>query len=326
VVGAGFSTEFGYPMAGNLLQQIWPRLPSHEKETLEAIICFHHPRWDRRPATLPDIEELLTELDVNADFLPTIRLQGPFNPDSLRDARENLLLAIARWFHEIHEQRRARKLLRAAVDHIRSKNAAIISFNWDYELDRALFKPPTASSYGLSRSKPTPSIVLLKPHGSLNWYPATSGGHIKQDLREKLWTTEGHEVYCFLPWREPLSTRRKYLPLLVPPTHLKDFREPMLRHIWLRCVDILSTARTVYFLGYSLPAADWHSRYILRCGFHNQREGLPHGKARHSPTGGASVIIVNPDSAAFRRIESVVGRECCWIPSRISEWDFSSCA
>ena len=37
-------------------------------------------------------------------------------------------------------------------------------------------------------------------------------------------------------------------------------------------MEALSTTSAVYFLGYSLPAADWHARYIFRCGFYNRQQ------------------------------------------------------
>jgi hypothetical protein len=98
----------------------------------------------------------------------------------------------------------------------------------------------------------------------------------------------------------------------------------MLQRVWARCVEALSRASKVYFLGYSLPPADWHSRYIFRCGFHNQIEGMPtdrHGKAiRAKSTGSAKIVVVNPEIAALRRIESVAGRNCEWVPKRIESW------
>jgi hypothetical protein len=95
----------------------------------------------------------------------------------------------------------------------------------------------------------------------------------------------------------------------------------MTKVIWKRCVDALSVAKRIYFLGYSLPPADWHSRYILRCGFHNQEEGLPlpNGQ-RAGPTGRARVYVVNPENSAFHRVEATAGYKCQWIPKTIGQW------
>lgn len=322
VVGAGFSTEFGYPMARDLLPRLWDRLGGATKRSLSSVIAFHHPTWDGRASNLPEIEELLTELDTNEDLLSSLRPAGHFDLRKLRRIREDILYSIAEWFHEIHSEPGDDLLIERFSSLVRRTASAIISFNWDYELDKALFaNRVTPESYGLGHG-PIMSPVLLKPHGSLNWYPAKTGRHISAKRKEKLWSggRDRDSIYCFLRWRAPRSQRRRYVPWIVPPTHLKDFGHGMLRRIWKRCVDALGVAKRIYFLGYSLPAPDWHSRYILRCGFYNQVEGVPLNGKRAKPTGKARVYVVNPSPDAFRRIEAVVGWECRWIPNRISEW------
>jgi hypothetical protein len=79
----------------------------------------------------------------------------------------------------------------------------------------------------------------------------------------------------------------------------------------------------VVFLGYSLPDADLHARFILRCGFHNQVEGeVVSGGKRSTPTGKAEVVIVNPDRGAAGRIERGVGNHICCDrqPIAVAEW------
>jgi hypothetical protein len=253
------------------------------KREFEEAIRFHHPAWDGRPETLPDIEELLTELTANQDLLSTLRPQGPFGPDKLRGINDRLLLAIARWFHRIHARgmKSSLELRKRLLQRLsQPEHSIIISFNWDLEIDRALFESTPRSSmranYALDRAR-LPNLALLKPHGSLNWFSATTGRHLKSDLSELLWeaTDKSEEafekIYCFRKWSRPKSQHgRRYVPWIVAPTHLKRFEHPMLQWVWANCVDALSRASHVYFLGYSLPPADWHSRYIFRCGCHNQ--------------------------------------------------------
>ena len=94
----------------------------------------------------------------------------------------------------------------------------------------------------------------------------------------------------------------------------------------------MSAAKKVFFLGYSLPEADYHARlHPLRCGFHNQTEGeLDKRNRRKNPTGPAEVIIVNPDCEAARRIKESVspGHKCWWFPTPIEDpdlrWDLPS--
>ncbi|MFI5398982.1 MAG: hypothetical protein ACHQ9S_25915 [Candidatus Binatia bacterium] len=179
--------------------------------------------------------------------------------------------------------------------------------------------------YGLSKDLAS-GPVLLKPHGSLNWYETTRIKRIAAQKRVEIFhdKEETERIEAFLHPREIKSkSGHRYTPLIVPPTYLKDFTRPVFRRLWNRCTDVLSTAKKLVFLGYSLPAADLHSQFIFRCGFHNQIEGRIRDRiSRYPPTGPAEVIIVNPDQEAARRIEEVAGPNipCTWISKRIQEW------
>ncbi len=333
VVGAGFSADLGYPLTTQLLPRLVDRCGKTFLQRFQPVVQFHHPRWDGRPSTLPYIEHFLTELAANEDLLPAVRPDGPFTVEELRRLREDLLREIALWFHEIHDgaaPRRSKLLSRFRKRLQNSASPVVISFNWDYELDRAMFGRSSQSEaeieavdYGLNRG-PVKFPILLKPHGSLNWYPRSIGRHIQERLRLRLWkgSRSAPSMYCFLRWRAPKSKQgRRYVPWIIPPTEWKKFDHPMMKHIWKRCVDALSTAEQVYFLGYSLPPADWHSRYIIRFGFHNQIEGLPlEGGGRMAATGRAKVYVVNPDNAAFNRIEAACNVKARWIDKTVFEW------
>lgn len=131
-------------------------------------------------------------------------------------------------------------------------------------------------------------------------------------------------VHAFLRPRGIKSkSGKRYDPLIIPPTYLKDFTPSIFQQLWKNCTDVLSTPKRLIFLGYSLPAADLHAQFIFRCGFHNQLNGrLRANGDRYAATGPAEVTIVNPDQDAARRIEAVAGPKipCTWIPKRIQDW------
>jgi hypothetical protein len=193
-------------------------------------------------------------------------------------------------------------------------------------LDQQFFKSGLDSaSYGLSKHLAS-GPVLLKPHGSLNWYDATQVQSVSEAKRIVIFDHKkpAERIEAFLYPREIKSkVGRHYTPFIIPPTYLKNFNRPVSSFLWNRCTDVLSTAKKLTFLGYSLPAADLHAQFILRCGFHNQIEGrLRKDGRRYSPTGAAKVIVVNPDQGAARRIEAVAGPNIpfTWVPKRIQDW------
>jgi len=111
------------------------------------------------------------------------------------------------------------------------------------------------------------------------------------------------------------------MPLTVPPDYLKNFENDIFKHLWQETVSVLSTATEVTFLGYSLPYADFHARFILRCGFHNQVEGeLKEDGSRAGATGRARVTIVDPDVDGPKRVMGMVGWTCEWHQQTVEEW------
>jgi len=167
---------------------------------------------------------------------------------------------------------------------------------------------------------------LLKPHGSLNWYKGTEIDVISQSKRIEIFHHKD-EQKCVHAFKHPRDIKsksgKKYPPLIIPPTYLKDFRPSIFRQLWKNCTDVLSTPKRVVFLGYSLPEADLHAQFIFRCGFYNQIHGrLKADGTRHRPTGPAEVIIVNPAMDASDRIKRVAGPgfSCHHISKKIENW------
>ena len=336
VVGAGFSKGLGYPLTSELLLQLWNRIEDAPqlKEDLTRIIRFHHPRFNCcKPSSFPNVEELLSEMMTNELlYHSSRRFKGKFKMKDLEGIQRKFLLKVSEWFHVISRDVRSSKpavpWLEAFCDRVRREKAVIISFNWDLTLDELLFGSNLdKSNYGFSKESHD-GPVLLKPHGSLNWFENNLGRFLKDDMKILLFERSNKatkKVYAFREFRAPVSEyKRDYTPLIIPPVYLKKFDNPIFREIWRNCTSYLSTAKRVFFLGYSLPTADYHARFIMRCGFHNQIEGeLDKGNRRKDPTGPAEVIIVNPDSEASQRIKEMVNpaNKCRWFPTQIADAD-----
>lgn len=330
VVGAGFSAGLGYPQTKGLLIDVWSRLSATAQERLRKIIAFHHPEFsDDRKTTFPDIEQLLTEIEVNIELFEASRpAEGNFKKTELEEAKEELLSEIARWFHELYEKASRTPWLSRFVKKVQDEKAALVSFNWDLVLDRKLFAQGLSSeSYGFSENI-NQAPILLKPHGSLNWYESTQMQKVSGESHIEVFadTDPIERIEAFLHPREIMSkVGRRYTPLIIPPTYLKNFRRPVFRLLWRLCTEVLSCPKNLTFLGYSLPASDLQAQFIFRCGFHNQLEGRlkEDGSGdRYKKTGAANVTVVNPDQSAAKRIEAVAGRSVPfnWVPKRIQDW------
>jgi hypothetical protein len=325
VVGAGLSVGLGFPAINDLLEQIWPRLAeANVADAISEIIRFHHPDFNASiPDTFVNIEELLSEMKANEQLFDSSRpATGNFTTAELRGRRQTLLLQMAAWFHELQAQALTNTpdWLTTLVSQMQSERAQIISFNWDLVLDQLLFGDDLdRRSYGLRPSRR--KAQLIKPHGSLNWFAGSFGKHLRTEKKFSLTSRGSPQVFAFKPYRAPTSTRRTYMPLIVPPVYNKEFEGPLFQELWQHAVAALSTASEVRFLGYSLPTSDFHARFILRCGFYNQEHGaLCEDGTRSSPTGRARVRIVNPAPEARARIEKMVGWPCDSVPKTVEDW------
>lgn len=248
VVGAGFSAGLGFPLTYDLLVRLWDRLDTVHRKDLEKVVRFHHPAFAANSfASFPNIEELLSEMYVNDDLFNASRqYEGNFTRKKLQTTYRDLLLAIAAWFHELSKNVNPAKSkvnwLNLFKKRVLDESAAVISFNWDLVIDELLFHENLdGGSYGFT-SGSAASPILLKPHGSLNWFERKVAKSLKEDKRVLIHGSDGKEdaVYAFLRFREPQSKHNRiYDPLIVPPILLKDFKKPVFEALWRKCTATL---------------------------------------------------------------------------------------
>lgn len=180
---------------------------------------------------------------------------------------------------------------------------ALITFNWDTLLDRALFESGhwfPDDGYGASfdgfiegtwrNPKTTKSALkLLKLHGSTNWLGPYVSRHLQTGARTWIATPEtAYKRWClvdgsnhfdaykdrwrpgykpfsyFFPPNDPLDDL-PLMPIIVPPQEHKDFREngTLFEPIWNSAREALAAAERLVVIGYSFPQTDGHAFALL---------------------------------------------------------------
>lgn len=123
---------------------------------------------------------------------------------------------------------------------------------------------------------PTRSIVLLKLHGSMIWFPVPPDRDPPRlELRTRWWHQKGNLQFEIAPpeWNKPTRSGI-YVPL------------------WRKARKALREARGIIFIGYSLPEADLPVQALLTV---------------DSPARDLDLLItVNPDRDARKRIRSAL--------------------
>ena len=193
----------------------------------------------------------------------------------------------------------------------------VISFNYDCIADRAmrignqekLWTWSHRDGYGFqpsnqSKPKKQSSSILLKLHGSMNWYIPLPG--------ERRRTAYNSDAPIYVPnaptkpdalaWhrRQRLlghRADRRVFPLMIPPVFEKATQiSGKLGAVWDLAQEKLDRATVVIMWGYSLPATDYHAEMLFAQGARRSRSKL---------------LVVNLDKAALGRVTEVCGHQ--WV-------------
>lgn len=148
------------------------------------------------------------------------------------------------------------------------QTTAFISLNYDTVLERALQKVEPDGWYypqiETTTRRHDGGVRVLKPHGSLNWRFLGNCPSIEIDTNYDLEPVQNksYGANCFTQ------------ALIIAPTQLKqELNDPksqspemtdFLGRIWLDCRDVLTSAKRLFFIGYSFPPTDHPVRTLLR--------------------------------------------------------------
>jgi len=164
--------------------------------------------------------------------------------------------------------------------------------------------------------------TLLKLHGSLNWLYCRAchrleigASESKRYLKALLRLVGPSLQTSYTPGGNPCPTcGTKLRPLLIAPTHLKDYRNPHIAQVWYEAERVLRDATRVIFIGYSLPDDDLQVVYLLKRSMaHLQPDQIT--VVDYDETG--SPALQNP---VGRRYRSLFGDTIDWHPEGLDAW------
>ncbi len=320
IIGAGASVPYGLPTLKTLSWDLAQSLdPPDRKILVDAIReCFG--KNLKRPEDSPDFEELLNRLDQRALFY--LEDSGILGPESLRRKAAELALSGLRTFIQSRCSLVATQVGPLDVL-VRSLDAAtlLVSFNWDVLLELALLRAGRRYCY-LPSKYSGDAVVILKPHGSVNWFALldrellmiSAGsnlgvigddlGHYLCHLREPLQPIDFSGCSPFV--QSSLST----VPAIVPPTASKllsvggiprdGFVETghirAMKSIWGSIANAFVEAGELVIIGYSLPGTDAASI-----------EAFKFFAAARTATNPKRIRIIDPNPAIAERYRSILG-------------------
>jgi hypothetical protein len=120
------------------------------------------------------------------------------------------------------------------------------------------------------------SVLILKPHGSLNWMQCASCDSIAI-----LGNSKG-EIFKtgLLRTLEQCPNDNSIMKFVIePPSYFKKYTNYYLQAVWIKLNEILTAADKIVFIGYSMPEADVMIKYALKRACYNKVK---------------NIIVVNP--------------------------------
>ncbi len=244
------------------------------------------------------------ELDKNSDGKINIerlmtRLHSGMPYDFKNTANEEMPLLLSRimrlFIKRIEEAKKGKRFideLATFASHCVNNQITCITFNYDDILDQALWevkkvrymgKPPywhPDGGYGFfcrpsvkcirdaNAFMDKDSSLLLKLHGSINWYPRLGDPQpyaVDAILHHAEWIKSTNLADITETDRNAIKLHLEPDPFFVPPVLVKSdlSEQPILRLIWTRAYEELENAEKVVFLGYSFPETDMAARFLF---------------------------------------------------------------
>lgn len=253
------------------------------------------------PEKWPQLEDLFTTIDLAANT--GHNLGSTYSASDLRTIRRILIIRLIRMLSisfriKKDNPDKAREYMTVFFRGVPTDRAAFLSMNWDCVIEAmldetqgvrdfdygcsaiaAVFK--NSAVQGRPGRLPEKSVQVLKPHGSVNWmycdacsrlywFPASttrsiasrlfkhSDGEVVKRLIKKQLAPPAHLAVCPVCGASALGTR------FATFSYRKALEFPMHYATWGRAEELLRRAQTWIFIGYSLPAADYQFKHLLK--------------------------------------------------------------
>jgi hypothetical protein len=284
LLGAGASKSWGLPLTNELFPLALKKVPKHQIRTMASeFIKYQYPYFTKRWKNYPPFEEFLSLVDVYLEFADVIKRGHSFSRSDVARIKNELLLAISLVLQEPLPKAKHSRVTEFAT--LLRAGDAVITFNWDLLVEKALYDLHKNYEYKLTDS----AICILKPHGSLDWFDSKEVSidrNLIFPLNEKF-----RRIQVFKRFRA-LRISTPTVPVILPPVINKKIVHEELQAIWRDAWLALRHASEIYVIGYSLPPEDLHARLTIRSAIRgNEKFG------QHEPR----VAVVNPDRNVYLR-------------------------
>ena len=343
VLGAGATKACGGPLTNEILPDLLAEKRTLEREGYIRLVerflidNFHVPTRGRLPEHFPPLPLVLSLVDAALDRGDSF--SHGWCADELRNVRDGLEYGIfALLEYRLRTIRRHHTAFLRSLYAAAPEDVTLLSLNYDIIADNALPKVAEAKGqlalpdYGCDIATDAYRQAekfgkLIKLHGSLNWLYCPNCHRLDLGI-----APSGRRTVKVLNdlYVDDLDLHRKYgchgspcnecgafvRPVLITPTHLKDYRNPHIARIWYEAARALREAERVIFIGYSMPDDDIEVVYLFKRGLANVK---PRNitVVEHAWKRGQAALDVHP---VGRRYRALFGDKIDWWPRGFERW------
>jgi hypothetical protein len=240
---------------------------------------------------IPTVEDIFTFIDLSAGTGHHLGIK--YKPNRLRAIRRML---IHRVFQIIDHRFKYSSEIETLLKHFKKNDCSFISMNWDIVLEKHLLQAiefgrqinyvtPSFDWSNHERGNPEGGIKICKMHGSSNWAYCENCktlfylldeklslhkkvGLIKSDFRlfdESFLDTHFDESIGLNPKERSCRICNNSVATHIATfSYRKSFRTSAYPAIWSEAENILANATKWIFIGYSMPAADFELKHLIK--------------------------------------------------------------
>lgn len=349
IFGAGATKACGGPLTNEILPDAL-RSRNHltRKDHIDRVEAFLVDKFSLPPAGkrsdehYPPLPLILSLVDTALDREDAFGKDWP--PDSLREVRAALEYSIFALleYRLRHIGAHYTTFLEKLHEAIPPASVTVISLNYDLIADNtisAVAKKPGLPDYGVDIATEayrtqTKAGRLLKLHGSLNWLYCPNCHRLELGIAPSGLRTL--KALGPLYGNRPIDLQRNYSanrstpcpdcgtgfkPVLITPTHLKDYRNPHVARTWYEAARELREAKRAIFIGYAMPDDDVEVIYLFKRGLANLAGDaitvVDYAK------GVAGALDRNPVGLRYR---ALFGDRIDWHPEGFEAWTADAAA
>jgi len=240
------------------------------------LTAFLNTEIGRKGIEKPTMEEVFNVLFISKDLTEIFRKgRGRNRTKGFRQEVRDFLSLLVRVFHFVQGQSNHRDGLehhKRVTESLRPGDV-IMTLNYDTLMDNALVEAGwnPQKGYGFSAkvkyehsksntfSTALQNVLLLKPHGSFNWFAKGSFKNLEQMLEKR---PVSQVQISDLP-RLYESKAKNLVRFFIPPLYTKFFKNKFWSKLWKQTYDAVRSADRFIVVGCSLIATDYHLRAIL---------------------------------------------------------------